>query len=69
MIGKGQRETEIPFDPAEWVLRAGGWRVLRTVQDPSPEGASELEDLLHFAQDFNGSEDLGDDFSITKMTI
>jgi hypothetical protein len=34
-----------------------------------PEGASELEDLLHFAQDVNGSEDLGDDFSIIKMTI
>jgi len=23
----------------------------------------------HFAQDLNGSEDLGDDFSIIKMTI
>jgi serine phosphatase RsbU (regulator of sigma subunit) len=34
-----------------------------------PEGASELEELLHFAQDHNGSEDLGDDFSIIKMTI
>jgi phosphoserine phosphatase RsbU/P len=34
-----------------------------------PEGASELEELLHFAQDVNGSEDLGDDFSIIKMTI
>jgi hypothetical protein len=34
-----------------------------------PEGASELEDLLLFAEDVNGSEDLGDDFSIIKMTI
>jgi serine phosphatase RsbU (regulator of sigma subunit) len=34
-----------------------------------PEGASELEELLHFAQDVNGSKDLDDDFSIIKMTI
>jgi hypothetical protein len=34
-----------------------------------PEGASELEELLQFAQDFHGSEDLDDDFSIIKMTI
>jgi phosphoserine phosphatase RsbU/P len=34
-----------------------------------PEGASELEELLHFVQGFNGSENLEDDFSIIKMTI
>jgi phosphoserine phosphatase RsbU/P len=34
-----------------------------------PEGASELEELLHFARDVHGSEDLEDDFSIIKMTI
>ena len=34
-----------------------------------PEGASELEELLHFAQNVNGSKDLDDDFSIIKMTI
>jgi serine phosphatase RsbU (regulator of sigma subunit) len=34
-----------------------------------PEGASELEELLRFARDFRGSEDLDDDFSIIKMTI
>jgi phosphoserine phosphatase RsbU/P len=34
-----------------------------------PEGASELEELLHFARDVHGSEDLDDDFSIIKMTI
>jgi serine phosphatase RsbU (regulator of sigma subunit) len=34
-----------------------------------PEGASELEDLLHFARNVNGSKDLDDDFSIIKMTI
>ena len=34
-----------------------------------PEGASELEELLHFAQDVHGSENLDDDFSIIKMTI
>jgi phosphoserine phosphatase RsbU/P len=34
-----------------------------------PEGASELEELLHFAQDVNGSKNLDDDFSIIKMTI
>jgi serine phosphatase RsbU (regulator of sigma subunit) len=33
------------------------------------EGASELEELLHFARDVHGSEDLDDDFSIIKMTI
>ena len=34
-----------------------------------PEGASELEELLQFAQNFGGSKDLDDDFSIIKMTI
>jgi phosphoserine phosphatase RsbU/P len=34
-----------------------------------PEGASELEELLHFARDARGSENLDDDFSIIKMTI
>ena len=34
-----------------------------------PEGSSELEELLHFAQNVNGSKDLDDDFSIIKMTI
>jgi len=34
-----------------------------------PEGASELEELLHFARDVHGSEELDDDFSIIKMTI
>jgi serine phosphatase RsbU (regulator of sigma subunit) len=34
-----------------------------------PEGASELEALLHFARDVRGSDDLDDDFSIIKMTI
>ena len=34
-----------------------------------PEGASELEELLRFARDFHGSEDLDDDFSIIKLTI
>jgi phosphoserine phosphatase RsbU/P len=34
-----------------------------------PEGASELEELLHFAQNVNGSKDLDDDFSVIKMTI
>jgi hypothetical protein len=34
-----------------------------------PEGASELEELLHFAQNVNGSKNLDDDFSVIKMTI
>jgi phosphoserine phosphatase RsbU/P len=34
-----------------------------------PEGASELEELLHFARDVHGSDDLDDDFSIIKMTL
>jgi serine phosphatase RsbU (regulator of sigma subunit) len=34
-----------------------------------PEGASELEELLQFARNANGSKDLDDDFSIIKMTI
>jgi serine phosphatase RsbU (regulator of sigma subunit) len=34
-----------------------------------PEGASELKELLHFAQNVNGSKNLDDDFSIIKMTI
>ena len=34
MIGKSQRETEIPLDSAEWVLRACDQLVLRTVLDP-----------------------------------
>jgi sigma-B regulation protein RsbU (phosphoserine phosphatase) len=34
-----------------------------------PEGGSELEELLQFARDFHGSEELDDDFSIIKMTI
>jgi serine phosphatase RsbU (regulator of sigma subunit) len=34
-----------------------------------PEGVSELEELLHFARDAHGSEELDDDFSIIKMTI
>jgi sigma-B regulation protein RsbU (phosphoserine phosphatase) len=34
-----------------------------------PEGASELEALLHFARDVHGSENLDDDFSIMKITI
>ena len=34
-----------------------------------PEGTSELEELLHFARNVNGSKDLDDDFSIIKMTI
>jgi hypothetical protein len=34
MIGKGQRETEIPLDSAERVLRAGDKLVLQTVLDP-----------------------------------
>ena len=36
---------------------------------PVPEGASELQELLNFAQDVNGSKNLDDDFSIIKMTI
>ena len=34
-----------------------------------PEGASELEELLHFAQEAHGSENLDDDFSIIKVTL
>jgi serine phosphatase RsbU (regulator of sigma subunit) len=34
-----------------------------------PDGASELEELLHFVRDVHGSEDLDDDFSIIMMTI
>jgi sigma-B regulation protein RsbU (phosphoserine phosphatase) len=34
-----------------------------------PEGASELEELLHFVRDVHGSKELDDDFSIIKMTI
>jgi len=34
-----------------------------------PEGASELEALLHFARDAHGSKELDDDFSIIKITI
>lgn len=34
-----------------------------------PEGASELEELLHFVQSVHGSENLDDDFSIIKMTL
>ena len=34
-----------------------------------PEGASELQELLHFVRDVHGSEELDDDFSIVKMTI
>ena len=34
-----------------------------------PEGASELDELLRFARDFHGSEEMDDDFSIIKMTI
>jgi phosphoserine phosphatase RsbU/P len=36
---------------------------------PVPDGASELEELLRFAQDAHGSKTLEDDFSIIKMTI
>jgi sigma-B regulation protein RsbU (phosphoserine phosphatase) len=36
---------------------------------PVPQGASELDKLLHFVRDFRGSEELDDDFSIIKMTI
>jgi phosphoserine phosphatase RsbU/P len=36
---------------------------------PVPEGASELEELLRFARDVHGSQELDDDFSIIKMTI
>ena len=50
--------TILEFEAFEEVLTRG-----------VPEGASELQDLLHFAQDVNRSEDLGDDFSIIKMTI
>jgi phosphoserine phosphatase RsbU/P len=50
--------TLLEFEAFEEVLTRG-----------VPQGASELEDLLHFVQDVNGSEDLGDDFSIIKMTI
>jgi sigma-B regulation protein RsbU (phosphoserine phosphatase) len=50
--------TILEFEAFEEVLTRG-----------VPEGVSELQDLLHFAQDVNGSEDLGDDFSIIKMTI
>jgi sigma-B regulation protein RsbU (phosphoserine phosphatase) len=34
-----------------------------------PEGSSELQELLQFARDVHGSEELDDDFSIIKMTI
>jgi sigma-B regulation protein RsbU (phosphoserine phosphatase) len=34
-----------------------------------PEGGSELKDILHFAQEVHGSEDLDDDFSVIKLTI
>jgi len=34
MIGKSQRETEIPRDPAEGVLRASRYLDFRTVLDP-----------------------------------
>jgi phosphoserine phosphatase RsbU/P len=34
-----------------------------------PDGTSELQELLHFAQEVNGSKDLDDDFSIMKITI
>jgi serine phosphatase RsbU (regulator of sigma subunit) len=36
---------------------------------PVPEGSSELQELLQFARNAHGSEDLDDDFSIIKMTI
>src|ERR1700678_3640579 len=34
-----------------------------------PEGSSELQELLQFAREVHGSEELDDDFSIIKMTI
>src|SRR3984885_15037755 len=34
-----------------------------------PEGSSELQELLQFARNAHGSEELDDDFSIIKMTI
>ena len=34
-----------------------------------PNGASELDELLHFARDVHGSDNLDDDFSIIRMTI
>jgi sigma-B regulation protein RsbU (phosphoserine phosphatase) len=34
-----------------------------------PEGASELEELLHFVQDIHGSKEMDDDFSIIMMTL
>ena len=34
-----------------------------------PQGSSELQELLQFARDVHGSEELDDDFSIIKMTI
>lgn len=34
-----------------------------------PEGTSELEELLHFAQKAHGSENLDDDFSIIRLTL
>jgi hypothetical protein len=34
MIGKSQGETEIPLDPAEWVLRASRYLDVGTVFDP-----------------------------------
>jgi hypothetical protein len=33
MIGKSQRETEIPLDSVEWVLRASRYLDFRTVLD------------------------------------
>jgi serine phosphatase RsbU (regulator of sigma subunit) len=34
-----------------------------------PEGSSELQELLQFARNAHGSEELDDDFSIIKMTL
>jgi serine phosphatase RsbU (regulator of sigma subunit) len=47
-----------------------GWAAFEEVlARPLPQGRSELDDLLHFAQEIHGNEVLEDDFSIIRMAI
>jgi phosphoserine phosphatase RsbU/P len=76
------REVILPSPSRLFIFSDGAYEIMRPdgtmleseefeeiLTRPVPEGASELQELLRLAQEFHGSKELDDDFSILKVTI
>jgi sigma-B regulation protein RsbU (phosphoserine phosphatase) len=80
--GYESREVMLPSPSRLFIFSDGAYEIMRPdgtmleaeefeeiLTRPVPEGASELAELLRLAQEFHGSKELDDDFSIIKLTI